>query len=344
MHVAVARPPSCMGCRNRASATRSASSKTRSASRLFVRDGRDMLLSDAGAEFLEHAQRIKESCEGARSGGRGDAPRDRRHADHRLDRRVRHLVHLGTAFRIQAEISAGRRRRHIPVDRAISSRPSGSRPSMASSTGASRPISTTSPAGSAGLRSALYASPRLIEKRGQPRNACGAGRPQGIAFREPTGLQSWHLEQGEETVDALPPSALCTANDYWMLKYFAVAGEGIVYLPAFFTEIECMHWRSWCRCCRMATRRKSRSICFTCVGAMCRANSRPSVDFCLDYLPPARQHSTPRYCVEVSVRPQADPLFRGENDQDLVRERAAAHRRRNGAHARRHRRSATGAG
>ena len=34
---------------------------------LFVRDGRDMLLSDAGAEFLEHAQRIKESCEGARA-------------------------------------------------------------------------------------------------------------------------------------------------------------------------------------------------------------------------------------------------------------------------------------
>ena len=34
---------------------------------LFVRDGRDMFLSDAGAEFLEHAQRIKESCEGARA-------------------------------------------------------------------------------------------------------------------------------------------------------------------------------------------------------------------------------------------------------------------------------------
>ena len=34
---------------------------------LFVREGREMLLSDAGAEFLDHAQRIKESCEGAKA-------------------------------------------------------------------------------------------------------------------------------------------------------------------------------------------------------------------------------------------------------------------------------------
>lgn len=34
---------------------------------LFVRDGRELHLSDAGAEFLDHAQRIKESCEGAKA-------------------------------------------------------------------------------------------------------------------------------------------------------------------------------------------------------------------------------------------------------------------------------------
>ncbi|HWT29760.1 MAG TPA: LysR family transcriptional regulator, partial [Propylenella sp.] len=32
---------------------------------LFVREGRDLILTDAGSEFLEHAHRIRLSCEGA---------------------------------------------------------------------------------------------------------------------------------------------------------------------------------------------------------------------------------------------------------------------------------------
>ena len=34
------------------------------------------------------------------------------------------------------------------------------------------------------------------------------------------------------------PAATCTTNDYWTIKYFAVAGEGIAYLPEFFVETE----------------------------------------------------------------------------------------------------------
>ena len=35
------------------------------------------------------------------------------------------------------------------------------------------------------------------------------------------------------------PHSDFVANDYWMIKYFAVAGEGIAYLPHFFTRLEC---------------------------------------------------------------------------------------------------------
>ena len=49
-----------MGCRSPALAPRCGVA-------LFVRDGRELHLSDAGAEFLDHAQRIKESCEGAKA-------------------------------------------------------------------------------------------------------------------------------------------------------------------------------------------------------------------------------------------------------------------------------------
>ncbi len=59
-----------------------------------------------------------------------------------------------------------------------------------------------------------------------------------MLYRRGTGLQSWRLKRGTELVELLPRCDF-SSNDYWTVKYFAVAGEGIVYLPTFFADIEC---------------------------------------------------------------------------------------------------------
>jgi DNA-binding transcriptional LysR family regulator len=197
---------------------------------LFVRDGRELHLSDAGAEFLDHAQRIKESCEGAKA-----AIAEARHD-----------------------------------------------------------IAGTLTIGSTGEFGTSFTSELLF------------------AFRQPSGVQSWHMQHGGDVVD-FTPTAQCMANDYWMLKYFAVAGEGIVYLPAFFTEIECMNgdlvpvlpdWRSPLVSINLLyMRRRYVSRKFAAF-----------LDFCLDYYRQRAAYSSPRYCVEV-VRPLAGARSGGESNK-----------------------------
>jgi DNA-binding transcriptional LysR family regulator len=151
----------------------------------------------------------------------------------------------------------------------------------------------------------LYASPTYIEKYGQPEAPAAIHDHRGIAFRTPTGLQSWHLKKADETLDVLPPAS-CIANDYWMIKYFAVAGEGLAYLPDFFTEIECAtghlvpvlpQWRSPDVSVNLLyPRRRYVSRKFAAFQS-----------FCIDFYKQRAQHYVPRYCVEVVSTPPRKP-------------------------------------
>jgi DNA-binding transcriptional LysR family regulator len=275
---------------------------------LFVRDGRELHLSDAGAEFLDHAQRIKESCEGAKA-----AIAEARH-DIAGTLTIGSTGEFGTSFTSELLFAFRQQYPQVRVDVIFLSlgyflAPEKHQPfdgifhwgEPANSDYIARKLGE----GSYGL----YASPRYLERFGAPATPDELEKHVAVAFREPAGVQSWYLQRGGETSD-FAPSAHCMANDYWMLKYFAVAGEGIVYLPAFFTEIECMNgdlvpvlpeWRSPLvpiNLLYMRRRYVSRKFA-------------AFLDFCLDYYRQRASYTSPRYCVEV-VRPYADTRSRSE--------------------------------
>ncbi|MBZ9918042.1 MULTISPECIES: LysR family transcriptional regulator [unclassified Mesorhizobium] len=278
---------------------------------LFVRDGRELHLSDAGAEFLDHAQRIKESCEGAKA-----AIAEAGH-DIAGTLTIGSTGEFGTSFTSELLFAFRQQYPQVNVDVIFLSlgyflAPEKHQPfdgifhwgEPANSDYIARKLGEAS--------FCLYASPRYIEQFGEPSTPADLAGHGAVAFRRPSGVQSWHLERGAETVDFMP-TAQCMANDYWMLKYFAVAGEGIVYLPAFFTEIECKNgdlvpvlpqWRSPLvpiNLLYMRRRYVSRKFAVF-------------LDFCLDYYRQRAAYSSPRYCVEV-VRPFAGARAGGENNR-----------------------------
>lgn len=275
---------------------------------LFVRDGRELHLSDAGAEFLDHAQRIKESCEGAKA-----AIAESRH-DIAGTLTIGSTGEFGTSFTSELLFAFRQQYPQVRVEVIFLSlgyllAPEKHQP-FDGIFHWGEPANADYIARKLGEASfGLYASPRYIERFGAPSTPEELERHNAVAFRQPNGAQTWHLERGGETRDFLP-TAQCMANDYWMLKYFAVAGEGIVYLPAFFTEIECMNgdlvpvlpeWRSPMVSINLLyMRRRYVSRKFAAF-----------LDFCLDYYRQRANYASPRYCVEV-VRSHADHRTRGE--------------------------------
>lgn len=275
---------------------------------LFVREGREMLLSDAGAEFLDHAQRIKESCEGAK------AAIAEAHSDIAGTLTIASTGEFGTSFTSELLFAFRQQYPQVHVDVVFLS--------LGYFLAAEKnhpfdgifhwgePANTDYIARKLGEASfGLYASPHYLRRRGVPASPAELAMHGRIAFRLPSGVQAWRLQRGGEIYDQTP-EAQCMANDYWMLKYFAVAGEGIVYLPAFFTEIECMNgdlvpvlpeWRSEMVSINLLyMRRRYVSRKFAAF-----------LEFCLNYYNERNNYVTPRYCVEV-VRPYAEARSQGE--------------------------------
>jgi len=275
---------------------------------LFVREGREMLLSDAGAEFLDHAQRIKESCEGAKS-AIAEA-----HSDIAGTLTLASTGEFGTSFTSELLFAFRRQYPQVKVDVVFLS--------LGYVLSAEKnhpfdgifhwgePANADYIARKLGEASfGLYASPRYLDRAGTPATPDDLSGHSKIAFRLPGGVQGWRLESDGRDFEH-HPEAQCVANDYWMLKYFAVAGEGIVYLPAFFTEIECANgdltpvlpqWRSQMMPINLLyMRRRYVSRKFAAF-----------LEFCLTYYGERNNHVIPRYCVEV-VRPYAEARSHGE--------------------------------
>jgi DNA-binding transcriptional LysR family regulator len=263
---------------------------------LFVREGRDMFLTDAGAEFLDHAHRIQASCDGAEAA----IAAMRQEIAGTLT--IGSTGEFGTSFTSELLFAFRQRFPQVKIDVIFLSSGYLFAPERQQAFDGifywGEPSNVDYIARR--LTSAsfgLYASPAYIEKHGQPVAPAALHDHRGIAFRTPTGLQSWHLKQAEATLDVLPPAS-CVANDYWMIKYFAVAGEGLAYLPDFFTEIECAtghlvavlpEWRSPDVSVNLLyPRRRYVSRKFAAFQS-----------FCVDFYKQRAQHYVPRYCVEV---------------------------------------------
>jgi len=268
---------------------------------LFVRDGRDMVLTDAGTEFLVHAHRIQESCDNA------EAAVTAMRQDVGGTLTIGSTGEFGTSFTSELLFAFRERYPQVRIDviflsegflfaperlKAFDGIFYWGEPSQVDYV--ARKLTDAS--------FGLYASPAYLERHGTPGAPAGLNGHRGIAFRLPTGLQSWHLVKGEEQTDVFPVSS-CTANDYWMIKYFAVAGEGIAYLPGFFTQTECERgnlvavlpeWRSPAVPVNLLyPRRRFVSRRFEAFQT-----------FCTDFYERRAQHYVPSYCVEVVSFPK----------------------------------------
>ncbi len=282
---------------------------------LFVREGRDLLMTDAGLEFLDHARRIQTSC------GDAEAAIMSMRQDIAGTLIIGSTGEFGTSF--TSELLFAFRQRHPQVRVEVVFLSPGyiyapERPQAFDgifSWGDPSQVDYVARR-LTGATFGLYASPDYIARRGMPGKPEDLHSHRGVAFRRQTGLQSWHLVAGAETVDVLPESA-CTANDYWMIKYFSVAGEGIAYLPDFFTEIECATGhlvpvlRDW----------RSPEVPVNLLYPRRRHVSRKFAafqSFCIDFYKNRGVHDVPRYCVEVVSSYPPPARLRSDTHDEIV--------------------------
>jgi len=263
---------------------------------LFVREGHHLHVTDAGSELLRHARRIQASCDDAATA----MAEMRQEVAGTL--RVGSTGEFGTT--ITSELLYAFRQQYPQValdvvfltthqpftdvtEMALDGIFHWGEPSDVDYI--SRRLATAS--------YGLYASPAYLARHGTPQTPDDLAAHRGLIFRQPTRPQSWYLARGERSeIDILPPTT-CMANDYWTLKYFAVAGEGIAYLPGFFVETERQSdlvvpvlpdWRSPETAINLIySRRRHVSRRF-----------KAFVDFCIEFYRDRERRSIPRYYVE----------------------------------------------
>ncbi|WP_334174522.1 LysR substrate-binding domain-containing protein [Pseudoxanthobacter sp.] len=270
---------------------------------LFAREGRGLDLTDAGTELLRHAQTILRSCESARSAVAEAS------AEVAGTLRIGATGEFGTAFNAQMLYAFRQRYPLVQLDLTFFS------PSVLYTPdrlqGFDVIISWDDPGDGgyqwetlAGAAFALVASPSYLARNGVPQTPEDIDRDhRGVLYRRPGGLQNWRLQNGSQTADLLPRSDFI-ANDYWTVKYFAVAGEGIAFLPKFFTAIECERghlspvlpeWESEAKVIQIRYTRP----------ALASRKLDAFVAFCKNYFAPGFNFRGPRYYVETVLDARA---------------------------------------
>lgn len=202
---------------------------------LFLREGHKQVLTDAGEEFYRHAQTLLRNRELAVES------MSRFGSDVRGTLRIASTGEFGSSF--TGELLYAFRSQHpeikldltfynpslvIPQDRLHDF-------DVTLSWGANvndKSILLTE------VEFGLFAGKRHLADRDLPNHPKELSSHSGVLYREPFGIQRWQLRKGHEEIEILPEAEFI-ANDYWTLKYLAICGEGIAYLPRFFTSYEC---------------------------------------------------------------------------------------------------------
>lgn len=146
------------------------------------------------------------------------------------------------------------------------------------------------------VRYGLVASPEYLARMGTPADVTDLATHRGVFYRAAGEVHPWELTSGRRKQRA-QPSADIVANDYWSLKYFAVAGAGIALLPAFFTELEIAHGHlvpvlpDWTTEAHPITIR-------TPDPRYVAPRTRAFLDFCKGYFDPGFAFAGPRYFVD----------------------------------------------
>ncbi|NVP57033.1 LysR substrate-binding domain-containing protein [Mycoplana rhizolycopersici] len=264
---------------------------------LFERSGRNLLLTEAGQTLLKHARQILQSCDAAR------AAVSEVSEDVAGTLRIGATGEFGTAFYAQMLIAFRRLYPNVEIELTFFS-PNVLYAAESFDTldaviswdegdGEGETLSTAT--------FALFASSSYVERFGQPQRPADLADHQGIVYRTPAGLQHWRLQKGAAQESVLPRSSLI-ANDYWTVKYFAVAGEGIAYLPRFFTAIECERGHLVPLLDDWASAERRVSIRLTRPHAASR-KMNAFMDVCRRYFSPGFVFQGPRYYVETIFDP-----------------------------------------
>ena len=201
---------------------------------LFVRGSRGLTLTDAGKAYLESCSRIFDTCESAASAAQ------RAHSAISGKVKIAASAEFGTSIIGAAAYYISEA--YPQIDFELHMYPSdalfveevdfdcviyvGTPPD---SNLMCRKLGTVS--------YGLYATPATFEKFGRPQSADALRDLPGVLYTRNGIAEDWCLTRdGEDiTVDFYPRF---NVHDYWMAKYFAVAGNTIAYLPDFFVHYE----------------------------------------------------------------------------------------------------------
>jgi DNA-binding transcriptional LysR family regulator len=268
---------------------------------LFARRGRSLVLTDAGDELLKHARAILASCETA------EAAVAEMRDEVAGTLRIGATGEFGTAFNAQMLYAFRQKYPRVKLDLVFFSPSVLFTPDRLQSFDAIISWDDPGQDGYPGetLSSAtfaLFASRDYLARAGTPGSPEALAEHRGVLYRTPMGLQSWRLQRDGKAVDVLPRSDFA-ANDYWTIKYFAVAGEGIAYLPKFFTRIECERGHLVPILPGWASEEKWIHIRFPRSHFVSKKASA-FLEFCKAYFLPGFEFAGPRYYVETVLAPE----------------------------------------
>jgi DNA-binding transcriptional LysR family regulator len=203
---------------------------------LFDRQPRRMALTEAGAEYLRHCREIVTACE--RATAAVQASRETLSGNLRLA--------AGTVFAtsffgpLAQRFAAAHPQLSIELLTVLYDRDS------LHELDVDCLLMIGTPAGAAADHVArlvarfaygLWASPSYLQSAGTPLSIHDLDRHQGLLYIKEGKVEPWRLAQGKRTVE-LAPIPRIKVNDYWLLKYLAMQGMGIAYMPTFFVRNE----------------------------------------------------------------------------------------------------------
>lgn len=204
---------------------------------LFVRKSRGLTLTDAGKQFLEHAQAILDSCDAA------TVAAQRAHGALSGTLRVVASSAFGTSLIGAAAAKVAAENAGVEFD--VRLYPNDEL--VMDTIEFDCMVIVGEPATNRLHRQLLgemsfqlYASPRFVERHGVPTSPADVARFDGIVLQESGVPYAWYLRRDGRGVNAAPHQRF-RVNEYWMAKYLAVEGLGIAYLPEFFIHYEVLH-------------------------------------------------------------------------------------------------------
>lgn len=201
---------------------------------LFIRGARGLTLTDAGKAFHEHCKRIFDSCEVAVSAAQ------RAHSSISGKIRLSASAEFGTSILGAATLYLAREFpglefevRMYPSDTLLTDLHDFDCLIFVGTP----PDSSYMCRKMGEVTYRIYASPEFFEQHGVPPGPDSIANLPGVQYTRNGISEVWLLNDGDQE-RALQFRPRFNVHDYWMAKYYAVAGVALAYLPDFFVYYE----------------------------------------------------------------------------------------------------------